>query len=150
MVIGIPVGPVFHHRVHDHEELPHAGDQRCLLSLTSIDQPVIKLPNFLVVLSGRQGCHVEGFSDRRAAAPGRALSTVFAAVLARRGNACEFSNLSAVCLSKFGELGHENMGSCFCHAWNRAEKLLLLMPESAVLDSFFDLTFGLFKALFQK
>jgi hypothetical protein len=75
---------------------------------------------------------------------------MFSAVLVEWGNACEFGYLLAVCLSEFGKLGHENAGSCFRHAWDRAKEFFFLTPEWAVFDSFLNLALGFCETLFQE
>jgi hypothetical protein len=42
----MPLGIVFHHRVHDDQEFSYSGDQRRFLNFSSIDQLAAELLDF--------------------------------------------------------------------------------------------------------
>ncbi len=98
--------------------------------------------------SGREGCHVESFQNRRPAASGAALSAVFTAVSIKWSHAREFGDFLTVRLAELWKFSHENVSGCFPDSRNGAQKLLFLPPERAILDRFLNLAFSLCETLF--
>lgn len=64
---------MFEHRIHDRQQLAHAGHEGHFLGLTRRTQPLIEGANDGIEARGHNRCHVEGRPHLRPAAPDRPL-----------------------------------------------------------------------------
>jgi hypothetical protein len=58
-MIRLPRRLGFHHRIQNHKQLSHCGDQSNLSGFSAVPQPLVELSTPLVVLDGRHGRHVK-------------------------------------------------------------------------------------------
>src|SRR4029077_674670 len=98
---------MFDHRVKNGQQLSHTCDQGKLWSFTSVAQPLVESSDRSITSAGDQGCHVEDCVYGGSAAPKSATASEGSAVTVERRYADQGSNLFAIELSEFWQLGDQ-------------------------------------------
>src|SRR5207237_7468951 len=106
----IPVFPTLNHRIEDHQELAHAGNQGNLLRLASSEQTLVEGADDTVMRDGHDGRHVQAAAQVRSSAADATLAAALSRIAIQWSNANELGDLAAGQLSQLGQQRNEQCG----------------------------------------
>ena len=98
------MSPTLNHRIEDHQELAHAGNQGNLLRLASSEQTLVEGADDTVMRDGHDGRHVQAAAQVRSSAADAALAVALSRIAIQWSNANELGDLAAglVCTAVAG------------------------------------------------
>src|SRR6478672_3501292 len=137
-VRACPGFAVTQHGVEDGQQLAHGSDEGETGRFAGLAQTAVEGLEHRVVLDGDQASHVERRPDLDAAPLDLALTAISAAVAVHRGEAGESSDLVAVDLAEFRQLGDQSAGDDVANAGHAFEQILLGAPQRTGFDQLVD------------
>ncbi|KVO47522.1 hypothetical protein WT67_20010 [Burkholderia stagnalis] len=123
MNVRTPVDAVFCDRVEDGKQLAHCGNQRDILSLARLDEPLVIVAQHGIVTHGSQRSHVQGTAYVSAAAPDGSLSAHEPGVTVQWRHAYQGSDASSVKLAQFRQFCEQHRDTGCADAGYAAQRL---------------------------
>jgi hypothetical protein len=128
------------HGVEDGKELAHASYQGHLLRLTQGQKAMVEGLKNRIMAHAHQSGHVKGGPNMRTTTTDRTLAPMGATVTVERGHTNKLSHLLAAQGAQFRQVGDEGEGQGIADARDASEQVLLLLPEGARAEEFFQIS----------
>src|SRR5829696_116350 len=144
-----PGSALSHHRVEDHQELPHTRNQSHLLGLAGRHQPFVELPDGGIEARSDQGSHVECLPNPRPAAPYGAPASQGAGVPVERSDPNEGRELPGRKRAELGQLRKERPAKHRTYSGNTPQESLVRLEGRAVFDDLIEIPVGASELFFE-
>ena len=140
----------FQQGVEDDEQFAHAGGEDDFNGLSLGLEALGEGADDRVATRGGEGGHVEGAADRGAPPPNGSFAAVRSAVVVEGGESDECTDLLAIELAEFGQIGEQRRGGGGPDAGGAGEDLRLAAPLVVGFEVGDDVLFELEDALVQQ
>ena len=152
--LSIPGGVVFEHGVENDQQLAHASGENdfglfAASAGIALSQSLSKRSDVFVAAFGGEGGHVQGIPNGGSSSPDGSGSQQKSAVTIEGSDADERSDLLAVELSQFGEVGQEGGGGGGSDARHGGHEVDLVLPVVVITNELFDLILDAFELFFE-
>ena len=129
-----PGSTISHHGVEDGQELPHTGNQRHLLGLACLNEPLVERLDERVVSASDQRSHVQSLPDPRPATPDAPTSPEGSRVPVERSYSDQSGELSWRKRAKLWKLGEQSAAQNGADSGDAPQESLVLLEGGARFD----------------